>query len=121
MIQLHGIDNELESRRSYNQEINRVHLQVRKLASRIIKCTGKRVVLRSELEPMLSEEEKLFIGPYWKSKKAGDGRIYYTKISSLDKILMRKFYDKNSDWKKEQLAKIENGNLSLVPKISFLR
>jgi len=106
MIDLKAVmEKPLVDRREQNKKLNEVFQSLILKVQKAQRMRGKPYVYREEIEPHLTAEELEFIGPFWKSKRLGNGqRVQYTKSYSLQKILLRKFSSANPDWKKENLG-----------------
>lgn len=103
----------LEQRRQANKKLGEVAASVLLKVQVCERAKREYYVWRSELEPHLTDEEKEFIGSFWKARMRNGKKDYFTKSRSIQRILLKKFELANEGWRREQI-----GNL---PQVKFIR
>lgn len=101
-----------EEQTKYLQDMERIHTSLKKKFNKIETAKKRWYVYREELEPVLTEEERAFIGVYW---KGGGKKPPFMRRQTIDKLLVRKFMSTiPEDWKK-----CDMGNN--IPAIKYIR
>lgn len=103
----------LDQRREANKKLGEIAASVLLKVQVCERAKREYYVWRSELEPHLTQEEKDFIGQFWKAKLRNGKKDYFTKSRSIQRILLKKFELANEGWRREQIGDL--------PQVKFIR
>lgn len=103
----------LDQRREQNRKLGEVAASVLMKVQVCERAKREYYVWRSELEPHLTEDEKQFIGEFWKARMRNGKKDYFTKSRSIQKILLKKFELANEGWRREQIGDL--------PQVKYIR